>query len=222
MDMITEHQIRAARALLGWDSAVLADKVGVTRATLSKIENSLVQAREGTMEKIQRVLEEHDIVFFGETGVELKNDQIVTLKGENIFFRVLDDVIATLRGKEDAEALFACVDDKVSPPVVIENYKQLRKAKIAMRSLVKEKDTYLMGKLEEYRYLPEQFFHNSATVIYGDKFATMILDPETNTDTGAIIIKNPHVAAAQRNLFNRIWTTAEKPVKSTAKVRYDE
>lgn len=222
MDMITEHQIRAARALLGWDSAVLADKVGVTRATLSKIENSLVQAREGTMEKIQRVLEEHDIVFFGETGVELKNDQIVTLKGENIFFRVLDDVIATLRGKKDAEALFACVDDKVSPPVVIENYKQLRKAKIAMRSLVKEKDTYLMGKLDEYRYLPEQFFHNSATVIYGDKFATMILDPENKSDLGAIIIKNPHVAAAQRNLFNLIWTNAEKPTKSTAKVRYDE
>ena len=39
-----------------------------------------------------------------------------------------------------------------------------------MRSLVREGDTYLMGKLDEYRYLPEMFFHNSTTVIYGDKF----------------------------------------------------
>ena len=220
--MITERQIRAARGLLGWDAADLAEKTGLTRATLSNIENSLVQARAGTIEKIMRVFSENGVEFLGDHGVELKNDQIVNLKGENIFFRVLDDVVATLRGAKNAEALFACVEDKLSPPVVVENYRRLRKMGIAMRSLVREGDAYLMGEVDEYRYLPEKYFHNSTTVIYGDKFATMILDPETNIDVGAIIIRNPHVAAAQRNLFNLIWSGAEKPSKTKAEARYDD
>jgi len=220
--MITERQIRAARGLLGWDAADLAEKTNLTRATLSNIENNLVQARAGSIEKIMRVFSENGVEFLGDHGVELKNDRIVTLKGENIFFRVLDDVIATLRNVKNSEALFACVDDKLSPPVVIENYRRLRKTGIAMRSLVRENDTHLMGKLDEYRYLPTAFFHNSTTVIYGDKFATMILDPETKIDVGAIIIRNPHVAAAQRNLFNLIWSNAEKPTKTKAEVSYDQ
>ena len=97
--------------------ADLAEKTGLTRATLSNIENSLVQARAGTLEKITRVFAENGVEFLGDHGVELKNDRIVTLKGENIFFRILDDVIATLRDVKDAEALFACVDDKLSPPL---------------------------------------------------------------------------------------------------------
>ena len=49
----------------------------------------------------------------------------------------------------------------------------------------------------------------------------MILDPETNTDVGAIIIRNPHVAAAQRNLFNLIWSNAQKPTNTKAEAKYD-
>ncbi|MDD3183478.1 MAG: helix-turn-helix transcriptional regulator [Alphaproteobacteria bacterium] len=220
--MITERQIRAARGLLGWDAADLAEKAKLTRATLSNIENNLVQARSGSLEKIVRVFSENGIEFLGDYGVELRNDRLVTLKGENIFFRVLDDVVATLRNAQKPEALFACVDDQVSPPVVIENYRRLRKTGIKMRSLVREGDTYLMGNLEEYRYLPEAFFHNSTTVIYGDKVATMILDPETKKDENAIIIRNPHVAAAQRNLFNLIWSVSKQPKVTKADIRYDE
>jgi transcriptional regulator with XRE-family HTH domain len=219
--MITQRQIRAARALLGWDAADLAVRAGLARETISNIENDLVQAREGTIEKIIRVFNENGVQFLGDHGLELKNDEIVTLKGENVFFRVLDDVIGTLRGSGKAEALFACVDDKLSPPAVIENYRRLRKSGIEMRSLVREGNTYLMGRREEYRYLPKQFFHNNATVIYGNKFATMILDPDTSEDAGAIIIRNPHVAEAQRNLFNLIWSAAQMPLKTTATVRYE-
>lgn len=221
--MITGKQIRAARALLNWSGDELAEKADLHRETVNNIETGKkMQHRGASSENIEQVLSANGIEFIGDRGVALKNDEIVTLSGDNIFFRVLDDVISTLKKTKKAEALFACVDDGVSPPVVIENYRRLRKSKIAMRSLVQEGNSHLMGALEEYRYLPKEFFHNSTTVIYGDKFATMILDPETKTDIGAIIIRNPHVAAAQRNLFNLIWSKAEMPTKTTAKVRYDD
>jgi transcriptional regulator with XRE-family HTH domain len=220
--MITGRQIKAARALLDWSAEVLSKKVGLSREAINKIEDGSVQPRAKNLADILHILDEHGIEFNGERGVAFKNDQITTIQGETAFFRVLDDVIATMRNAPSAEALFACVDDKMSPPVIIENYRRLRQSGVAMRSLVKEGNTYLMGKLAEYRYLPADYFHNSATVIYGDKFATMILDPTTSQDVAAVIIHNTHIAAAQRNLFNLIWSNAEKPVKSTAAVRYDE
>jgi len=217
----SSSQLRAARGLLNWSRPDLAAKTAVSEQTLHRFENDMGEPEVRTQEKIRRVFDEHGIEFIGNDGVRLKNDHIVTLKGENIFFRVLDDVIATLRNIKKPEALFACVVDKLSPPVVVENYRRLRASGIAMRSLVQEGDTYLMGALKEYRHLPTSFFHNNTTIIYGDKFATMILDPETRADIGAIIIRNPHVAAAQRNLFNLIWSNAKAPSKTTAKVRYD-
>lgn len=219
--MITGRQIRAARGLLEWKAEDLAKRADIARETISKIEADAVHPHEKTMANILRAFEENGVEFLGDRGVTMKNDEIVTLKGENIFFRVLDDVISTLRNTKDAEALFACVSDKVSPPAVVENYRRLRKSSIEMRSLVKESDTYLMGNLDEYRYLPKKFFHNNATVIYGNKFATMILDPQTGEDMGAVIIRNSNIAAAQRNLFNFIWSIAEKPQKTEAKTRYE-
>lgn len=219
--MIVGHQIRAARALLDWSAQVLADKVNLSREAINKIEDGAVQARAKNLADIRRVLEQHGIEFIGARGAAFADDQIVTLTGENVFVRLLDDVIATLRTVEGAEALFACVDDHASPPIVVENYRRLRKAGIAMRSLVKEGDTYLMGKLAEYRCLPAARFHNNATVIYGTKFATVIRDPETGEDTAAVIVHNQHVAAAQRNIFEFVWEHAQKPTESTAEVRYD-
>lgn len=220
--MIKGFQIRAARALLDWSADQLAKKVGLSRETINKIEDEAVQPRAKNLADIIDVLDKHRIEFVGERGVSFKSDQISTVQGENAFFYVLDDVIATMRGTRKPEALFACVDDRMSPPVVVENYRRLRKTGIAMRSLVKEGNTYLMGHLSEYRCLPERYFHNSATVVYGDKFATMILDPATAKDAAAVIIHNPHIAAAQRNLFNLIWSNASKPLKTTADVRYDD
>ncbi|MDR3425042.1 MAG: helix-turn-helix transcriptional regulator [Alphaproteobacteria bacterium] len=219
--MINGRQIRAARGLLKWSSLVLAEKSGLTRETINKIEDESVHPREGTLHDIIRVFSENGVEFIGNRGVALKDD-VVTLNGENSFFHVLDDVIATLKNTKGAEVLFFCVNDRVSPPTIVENYRRLRRSGIAMRSLVKEGDTYLMGKLHEYRYLPQQFFHNNTSLIYSNKFATMILDPNTGSDIGAIIIRNPHIASAQRNIFNLIWSTSETPTETTATVRYDE
>jgi transcriptional regulator with XRE-family HTH domain len=220
--MAKGFQIRAARALLDWSADRLAKETGLSRIAINNIEQGTAQPRAKNLAKILETFDKQGVEFVGDRAVGFKGYQVTTLQGDNAFFRLLDDVVATLRDTAKPEALFACVDDKASPPVVVENYRRLRKAGIGMRSLVKDGNTYLMGQLAEYRYLPTPYFHNSTTVIYGGKFATMILDPATAEDTAAVIIHNRHIAAAQRNLFNLIWSTAKRPIKSTAKVRYDE
>lgn len=220
--MVTRFQLRAARGFLGLDRREVAKLSGVSVGTLNNIESGRTDPHKGTLADLVKVFEDGGIEFAGENGVFLKQDEVTRLSGDNVFFRLLDDVIATLRGAAGAEALFACVCDQKSPPAVIENYRRLRDTGIAMRSLVREGDTYLMGRLKEYRYLPAKSFHNNATVIYGNRFATMILDPNTGEDSGAVIIRNPHVAEAQRSLFNCLWSVSSVPRISTAKVRYDD
>jgi DNA-binding XRE family transcriptional regulator len=220
--MIKGRQIRAARALLDWSADRLAKEVGVSREAITKFEDEVMGLRPKNFALMIGVLDKNRIEFVGDRGVALKSYQIATFEGDTAFSQLLDDVVATMKSFPKPEALFACADDRVSPPLAVENYRRLRKAGIAMRSLVKEGDTYLMGKLNEYRYVPKPYFHNNATVIYGDKFATMILDPATAKDAAAVIIHNPHIAAAQRNLFNLIWAGARKPSESTAPIRYEQ
>jgi transcriptional regulator with XRE-family HTH domain len=71
-------QIRAARALLGWNQAKLARAAGVGLATLQRIEQNEgeVKGNFSTILKIQKVLEKAGIQFTddgaGEIGVRLQ------------------------------------------------------------------------------------------------------------------------------------------------------
>ena len=65
--MIGGAQIRAARALLGWTAADLADQSGVTRFTIQRLEqsNGLPPSRSQTLDEIQRALEAAGVEFIG-------------------------------------------------------------------------------------------------------------------------------------------------------------
>jgi transcriptional regulator with XRE-family HTH domain len=218
--MIEPRQIRAARALLNWSQDDLASASGIARSSIKNIENDITIARRDTIHDIQVSLENCGVEFLPGSGVRIKSDFVSHLSGADTFLKILDDVILTLRTANNAEALFSCVVDGISPPEVIESYRYMRSQKIKMRSLIKEDDTALYGDLSEYRCLPKKFFHNSAQIIYHDKIATMLLDEATGSDKGAIIVRNAPLAAAQKNLFEFIWAQCPQPELTTATLKY--
>lgn len=65
--MIGGAQIRAARALLGWSAAELAERADVTRFTVQRLEQSegVPPSRSQTLEEIQRAFEAAGIEFIG-------------------------------------------------------------------------------------------------------------------------------------------------------------
>ena len=65
--MITSPQIRAARALLGWDRRRLAETAGVSIQTLGRIEpgHDFPSCNLETIQKIETTLDRHGIVFIG-------------------------------------------------------------------------------------------------------------------------------------------------------------
>ena len=220
--MPTGKQIRAARMLVDWSADDLGTKINLSRESIQSIERGDKRPRVSTMEKIVGAFSNVGVEFIGDAGVILKDEELVRINGETAFLQILDDIHSTYRDQQNPEVLFACVKDELSPPSVVENYRRLRKQGIRMRSLVEEGDSYLMGKLGEYRVIPQKFFHNNPIAIYGNKVAFMILNTETRRDRMAIILSNPHTTSAMRNLFEFIWQHSPAPQESTARVRYEQ
>jgi transcriptional regulator with XRE-family HTH domain len=77
--VITAGQIRAARALLGWYQAELAQKSGISEYTLKNLERGVSDPRSSTLAKLQQAFEKAGVVFLdpgdvrdGGEGVRLK------------------------------------------------------------------------------------------------------------------------------------------------------
>ena len=68
--MITGHQIRAARAFLGWSASETAKKAGLTRETIERLERSsdIPASRTQSLVELQRIFEEAGIEFLGGPG----------------------------------------------------------------------------------------------------------------------------------------------------------
>ncbi|MDD9901596.1 MAG: helix-turn-helix transcriptional regulator [Alphaproteobacteria bacterium] len=65
--MIVKEQIKAARAMLDMKQSELAEKAGVSLATLNNIERG-ADSRVSTLKKIRAALENEGVEFTGERG----------------------------------------------------------------------------------------------------------------------------------------------------------
>lgn len=207
-------KIRAARALLDWGQRDLAERSGVSHMAITNLEQGKTEPQSETIEKIQNAFELAGVVITLK-GVEYKDVTVTTMDGDGWYLRLLDDVYYTLLDKPDAEYLTMCADDKVSTPDVNNRLKKIRNAGIRMRQLVQEGNTYLMGPIKEYRYIPQEQFRNNVSLIYGDKVAVC-----TEHGTKAIVFKDADLAATWRNIFDVMWNKLEEPKESTARERF--
>lgn len=123
---------------------------------------------------------------------------------------------STLREEENPELLVDMADDRLSPPEVVEKYRNLRKEGVKMRQTIKEGNTYMMGPVSEYRWIPEKRFIPWVTLIYGDKVALML-----DEDKKCSVTTDHNLANKVRNSFELVWEILQEPnVKSTADVQF--
>ena len=76
--MVTTRQIKAARALLAWSQADLADRSGISEPTVARLESAdgELGGREDTAQRLRAAIEAAGVEFIDEngggTGVRLK------------------------------------------------------------------------------------------------------------------------------------------------------
>ena len=209
--MISRDQIRAARALLDWSQPQLAERAGVSTDLISKIENGVTDGSLKTISKIVGVFSREGIVFT-QYGVERRDHVLYEIGGkEGWWMDVLEEVYLTLSEDDCKELILLCSDDSVSPPEVNDMYKQIRELGVTFRQLVEEGNTYLVGPLEEYRYIPSNFFLNNVTLIYGNKVAVCVED-----NTKAIIFNDHDLMVAWKNIVDLLWDHLRQPKVTSA------
>lgn len=213
---ITTAQMRAARGLLNWTQGDLAARTGISTTSIGSIENDASNPRNTTAQLIQKAFEDAEIEFLPDDGVRRKRMNISVLEGPDWFNKALGDVYETLTGKPEAELIVDMADDRLSPPDIIDLYRKIRNAGIAMRQTVEEENTYLLGPTAEYRWIPKSMFRNWVMLVYANKVVLCLSE-----ESRALMIENKNLADMERGKFNLIWSLLPAlNIESTAHGRF--
>lgn len=206
-------KIRAARAYMEWTQEQLAEAAELSLAGIQKIERGENEPTARTQKKLIRAFEQNGLTLTSK-GIEHDESPVFFIEGddhESAYFQLLEDAYEHLKGRKGPELLIMYADDKVSPPSVNDFYRKMRKADIKMRQMIQEGNTYIIGPLSEYRYIPKKLFINRVTLVYGDRIAT-----ETTNFNKVLVRVDPINAAIQKNTFNILWNVLKQPEKTTA------
>jgi transcriptional regulator with XRE-family HTH domain len=209
---ITTAQIRGARGILNWSQQDLAQRTGISATSIGAIENGQTTPRESTISTIRKTLENGGIEFIGLEGIRKKNADVLVLKNIEGFNTFSFDVYETIKN-DDREVLQAYVDDvKFAEWLGEEAYPHVERMETLkgkrFKILQKEGDSYFPAKkYAEYRWIPAKQFLAVPFMVYGDKLAVILFEPEPTI----IINTFPLVAEAYRLQFDAIWNGAVIP-----------
>lgn len=212
---ITTAQIRGARGILDWSQSDLANHTGISATSIGAIENGTTTPRASTIATIRKAFEDSGIEFLGADGIRKKNAYIDVLRGNEGFASFSYDIFKTMQ-MDNREVLQAYVDDKnFAHWLGDEAYPHIDRmetlTELKLKILQKEGDNYFpAAKYASYKWIPEQEFLAVPFIVYGDKLAIVLFEPEATV----ISINYPMVADAYRLQFNAIWDKAIEPPQS--------
>ncbi len=215
--MITGRQIRAARALLDWDSVMLAEKAGLTRQTISRIESDIVQPQEATLARLMVAFGQSGIEFIENSGVRLKPQSVEVLSDTSGFTRFYEYVYEEI-SKFGGMVCVSGVDEKLfskyrlNPEVHRERMRELcaRRQDITMRILVEEGDyNFVATSYASYRWQEKKYFSKASFYVFGSSLALISFDSQP--PPLIILIKSAAFADAYRNAFDIAWNNAVVP-----------
>jgi len=214
---ITGRQIRAARGLLKWSAVTLAAKAALTRETINKIEDEIVQPREGTLTDIIRVFDEHGVEFTDNSGVRVKPQGVEILVGSEGLCRFFDGVYeyskrhgGTVRQLGIDENLFLAMGDfapfhRKRMTDLVRERKDLK-----VLAIVCEGDrNFIASDYNQYRWISKELFAPVPFYIYGE--CLTIMNFQTVPGPTLILHKFPAVTDAYRKQFDAMWRLSKDP-----------
>ena len=215
--MLTDgKQIAAARQLLGWSQADLADKAGVSKPSIIRMEKDLYSVKDDMRRSVEIVFSQDDVEFI-DGGVRQINKVVNVYEGDDCYIRLMDDAFIEL-ADTNGEILFSASDERRSPEIIINKFNAMRALGITMRSLIKSGDTYVMGELDEYRWMDDDLFvDGDVKVIFSDKVAYLM---SWRGIPRVVIIQDKNIAKENKRFFEYVWNKSNKPQHTTSEVRY--
>jgi DNA-binding XRE family transcriptional regulator len=216
--MITGRQIRAARGLLDWDATMLAEKAGLTRATVGRIESDLVQPQEKTLASIIHVFDIHGIEFLEDEGLRVRKKQVRIFTGKAGYKQFLDHIYDTVK-KCGRIRQFNVSDSKTLPYAKDHAAAHLERMKsipnLDARVLTIEGDTSFPAAYCQYRWLDKANKILIPYYVYNDYIAQSIYKSDHTIEI--ISIHSKLLAERYVEQFEHFWDSAHIPKNKKGK-----
>ncbi|MAS87881.1 MAG: transcriptional regulator [Micavibrio sp.] len=205
--MITPRQCRAARGLLGWSQADLANACGMSKTAINNFEMGNSSIKQVSMHAIIQAFEDNNIDIMEHEGVRFKHNSVRIIRGDQPLFTLWNEILSTM-GDEGGEVLINSVNESEGYNKYgkeLDAYiEKLKKAGITERLLAKEGQTVFAAPREWYRFISEEAFNSGImTFIFKDKVALMLWK-----ESVLLLIESEEAAAAEKERFETIWKTA--------------
>lgn len=216
LDHVKLHREQAYRALKRLEDAGLIRRYEKNKRSYFAVTDTdllikQVQEKVQTAEALQPVLK----------GMHQRKPHVVrVIEGAEGFAVLGKDIIDTL--KKDSEYLI--LGGQGEPfnqleevwPIYEKSVKAFAKRNILLRMLTFEgqdfNKQFQAQPLLEIREIPGEYVGPVATVIYGDKVALEVMDPE---NVSIVIIENKSIADSYRQQFEALWKLGETVEKSS-------
>lgn len=211
---ITGKQIAMARILLDLSQEDLAEKIGIARKTINRIENGQSPGSTATMNKIKTYFENNGIEFTHGEGTRKYTGQVKVLKGNDGFSAFLDDVYSSAKEHGSRTKPFPIYVSNARHSNWIkwmgeDRWKAHVKRMINIRDqfdiriITKEGDTYFPASdYSSYKWFPESLWNEQSFYSYGPKLAFLNF---LKDEVKVMILEQKEFAEGYRVLFNIAW-----------------
>jgi len=218
--MLTIEQIRAARALLDWSQQDLAEYADLSQTGIARIENGTNKPNSKTLNKIETAFDRADIEFIGTTGLRKRDGTIKTLSGTQGFREVMNEIYDFAKNDDAEICLFNGLPNLfikwLEPDWYDMHSKRMGKLQnnFKLKIIVKEKETNLIaGSFAEYRYFPENLFHEQVFYCYNGKLAILNF---TEDSVYINVLTEQKTADSFAVLFNVAWDHVAVKIEGNA------
>lgn len=215
--MITLLQIKAARALLGWNQEDLAVAAGLSLPSINNLERGIHSPRPDTLKSIQIACEKAGIQFLDNNGVSLRptDYSFKIFNGPDFIKEFDEDIIATMKSSDQELIAFSYDERKWMEFSGLYNhlYAEARdKINWREKILIPEIADFIICPDSAYRLLPTHFFGKLTYEVYADRLA--LIDFPANRVT---LITSAPIAEGYRQQFQSLWDLAKPPSKDWLK-----
>lgn len=216
MSILQNDILRAARGLAGWSVSELAERSGVSASTINGFESN-DPSRKGsglsqrTAKKIIEAFESAGVEITSD-GVRKKQDYFKIYRGSEGFKDFMDHVYHTAKTLSGEFCIYNARPTNWIKWLGVEWNKMHSDRMAALenkptfRITSQHGDTNLIGNRHaEYRWIPDDLWHDQSIYVYGDFIAFMIFKEDAVTIK---VFKDHDVYEHILSVFNHIWETA--------------
>lgn len=207
--MPTIEQIRAARALLDWSQADLAEQAGLSQTGIARIENGTNKPNSKTLTKIETAFDASNIEFIDDTGVKKRSSEVRVLRGAAGLRQFFNELYEVAKEQGGDICLFNGTPARLNEWLSGEWYSMHQERMLQIRDnynykiIVRRGETALPAKeYATYKFFPEDMFNDRAIYIFGN---IIYFRDQDQDDIRLIRIEQPDLAASMCVLFDIAW-----------------